>query len=150
MHGGTDMTTIVADKNSMACDSMAIDSSIKTRVQKVWKIKGWLIGVAGTYSDLVQVIHDIKKSGETPMEYLRDRNVKVKESAFLLLSPSGKVYISEDGGTPLILNEGFGAIGTGTQGAMVALYQGLSAGDAVRAVKKVDPNTGGRVITRNI
>lgn len=39
----------------------------------------------------------------------------------------------------------FMAIGSGAQGAMVALHLGLSPREAVRIASRVDPNSGGRV-----
>jgi hypothetical protein len=144
------MTTVTADSTTMASDSRAATTDVKTSVRKIWRVKGWLIGVAGDYSTAIDLISQLSESGESPFEYLRSREVKAKGVHLLLLSPSGKVYESDEGSTPCPLLEGFGAIGTGSQGAMVALHMGLSAADAVRAVKKVDPNTGGRVITRKI
>lgn len=145
------MTTVTADKMSMASDSQAATADVKTSVQKIWRIRGWLIGVAGSYSEAMDVIRQLKGTpGESPLEYLTTTDVKAKDTNFLLLSPSGKLYESEGGGTPCPLSEGFGAIGTGSQGAMVALHMGCTAAEAVRAVKKVDPNTGGRIITRKL
>lgn len=145
------MTTIAADKTGMAADSQAQTSDVKTSVQKIWRIRGWLIGVAGSYNEALEVVEQLKRNTDlNPLEYLGEHVTKAKETDFLIVSPSSKVYCSDGGGHPTPLMEGFGAIGTGAQGAMVALHLGLSPADAVRAVKKVDPSTGGRVVMRKI
>lgn len=145
------MTTIVANKEMMASDSQATASSTKTSVQKFWRIRGWLIGAAGTYSDIVDVIDELKQQRtKSPLEVFKTTKFGKVDCAFVLLSPSGHLYECEDAGTPWKVTEGFCAIGSGSQGAMVAMYLGCTPTEAVRAVRKVDPATGGRVITRKL
>ena len=53
------MTTIAADKTGMAADSQAQTSDVKTSVQKIWRIRGWLIGVAGSYNEALEVVEQL-------------------------------------------------------------------------------------------
>ena len=146
------MTTIVADRCGMASDSLMSDDKAATSasVPKFWRIKGWLIGGAGSFADVIKVIDELKGQKTDPAITLREVDVKIKDVDLLLLSPSGKLYMSEDGSSPLPISDGFAAIGSGAQGALVAMHLGTTPAEAVRAVKKVDPSTGGRIITRKL
>ncbi len=145
------MTTIVANKEGMASDSQATNTATKTSVQKFWRIRGWLVGAAGTYSDIVEMIDELKaKKDMTPVEILKKISFGKKDCSLLLLGPNGQLYESESGGTPWKVSEGFASIGTGAQGAMCLLHAGYGLRDTINIVKKVDPNTGGRTVTRKL
>lgn len=145
------MTTVVADREGMAADSQMTDIAVKTSVKKFWRIRGWLIGGAGTYPEILAIISEIKDlHQESPKKILEEHDIKVRDVDLLLLSPDGKLYLSENGSHPMHVQEGFAAIGTGSQGAMVAMYLGATPAEAVRVVKKVDPSTGGRVVVRKL
>ncbi len=146
------MTTIAANREGMASDSMMSDdkAAVSSSVPKFWRIKGWLIGGAGSYGGIIEITNELKTNKTPPDETLREIAIKVKDVDLLLLSPGGKLYLSEDGSSPLPISDGFAAIGTGAQGALVAMHLGTSPADAVRAVKKVDPSTGGRILTRKL
>jgi hypothetical protein len=138
----------------MASDSLMSDDKAATSqsVPKFWRIRGWLVGGAGDYAEIIKVVEELKDNKTDPATTLRGVEIKVKDDSvdLLLLSPGGKLYMSEDGSSPLPITDGFAAIGSGAQGALVAMHLGHSPADAVRAVKKVDPSTGGRIITRKI
>lgn len=146
------MTTIVANKDGMASDTQAFDLSARVHVTKFWRIKGWLVGGAGTYDEVLVLVEMLKGSPHDPYECLRTElpGRKVKDVDLLLLSPQGHIYQSENAGIPYKLRDKFGAIGSGAQGALVAMHLGATIQEAIRAVKKVDPFTGGRLITRKI
>ncbi len=146
------MTTIVANREGMASDSLMSDDKQATSasVPKFWRIKGWLIGGAGDYAAIIEIINELKSNKLPPDKTLRDIEIKIKDADLLLLSPKGKLFLSEDGSSPLPISDGFAAIGSGAQGALVAMRLGTTPADAVRAVKKVDPATGGRILTRKL
>lgn len=146
------MTTVVANCFGMASDSTMTDEGAATTysVPKFWRIKGWLIGGAGGYADIIKVIDELKAQKTDPATTLREVDIKIKDTDLLLLSPGGNLYMSEDGSSPLPISDGFAAIGSGAQGALVAMHLGTTPAEAVRAVKKVDPSTGGRIITRKL
>jgi len=145
------VTTIVANADGMASDSQLMDAHTKASVRKFWKVRGWLIGAAGTFSEVVECLAEVKgQKSLSPLQVLSDVDIKVKDVDMLLLSPAGKLYISENGRDGMPITDKFAAIGTGAQGALVAMHLGCTPAEAVRAVKKVDPNTGGRVVTRKL
>ena len=148
------MTTIAANCEGMASDSQMTDEKSATMqsVPKFWRVKGWLVGGAGDYADIIKVIEELKIQKTDPGTTLREVEIKLKADTviLLLLSPNGNLYMSEDGSSPLPISDGFAAIGSGAQGALVAMHLGATPAEAVRAVKKVDPSTGGRIITRKL
>jgi hypothetical protein len=146
------MTTIAANRAGMASDSLMSDDKAATSssVPKFWRIRGWLIGGAGTYSAIIQVIDELKSSKTDPATTLKEVEIKAKDVDLLMLSPTGKLYMSEEASNPMPISDGFAAIGSGAQGALVAMHMGATPADAVRAVKKVDPSTGGRIVTRKL
>ena len=147
------MTTIVADKTGMASDSQMTDvtAGVQTSVTKFWRVRGWLIGGAGSYPEVIKAIAELRHHKDrSPVQVLSTVSIKLNECDLLLLSPAGKLYLSEDGSHPMPVQEGFAALGTGAQGAMVAMHMGASPAQAVRQVKKVDPSTGGKTITRKL
>jgi hypothetical protein len=146
------MTTIIANREGMASDSQMTDGATTAAVPKFWRIRGWLIGGAGSYPDIIKMVHEMKyHKALTPAEVLEKVDFKKPGDVdLLLLSPKGKLFMSENGSYPLPISDGFAALGTGAQGALVALHLGFSLTEAIRVVKKVDPYTGGRIITRKL
>jgi hypothetical protein len=146
------VTTIVANCEVMCADSQVTNEDKKGSVQKLWKIRGWCIGGAGVYEHVLQAIALIKRHRDiTPKQVLEDFKIKGGDEVnLLLLSPQGILYESEGLGMPGRVQDGFAAIGSGAQGALVAMNMGATPAEAVAAVKKVDPNTGGRLQTRKI
>jgi ATP-dependent protease HslVU (ClpYQ) peptidase subunit len=150
------MTTIVANRTGMASDSQLSDerAGTKNSCKKFWRIRGWLIGAAGDYSAIIRVLNNIRAhKDKSPIHVLNEFDMKVPKDEtvdLLILSPSGHLYLSENGKDAMPITDGFAAIGSGCQGAMVAMHMGASPADAVRAVKKVDPSTGGRIVQRKL
>lgn len=145
------MTTIVANHECMASDSWATDSATRVQVQKFWRIRGWLIGGAGTYSNIIEVIAELRKHRKlSPKQVLAEYDLDSDEVDLLLLSPTRTLYLSEGATTPYPVTDGFAAIGSGAQGALVAMHMGCAPAAAVKLVKLVDPSTGGRIITRKL
>lgn len=140
------MTTVCATRTEMAADTLIVGAT-KTAGRKIWKVRGWIIGGGGSYSDVLRVIAEIRSRKDmTPKQILEKVDMRVKDAELLLLSPSGKIYHSEDAADPIEILEPWCAIGTGAQGAIVALMLGKTPRQAVRVMSDVDPSTGGRVL----
>ena len=144
------MTVIVADRTGMASDSQMTDGATQASVPKFWRIKRWLVGAAGTYPHIIKVIEELKGSKLDPVKCLADVEMDKVDCDLLMLSPAGMLYMSNDGSLAMPISDGFAAIGSGAQGALVAMHLGTTTKEAVVAVKKVDPSCGGRVITRKL
>ncbi len=86
------MTTIVADHGGMASDSQMTDvtAGVQTSVQKFWRVRGWLIGGAGSYPEIIKMIAEIRHHKKySPAEVLSKVSIKVSDCDLLLLSPTG-------------------------------------------------------------
>jgi len=140
------MTTVVADRTGMASDSQITDDSTVGNVCKVWRVRGWLVGGGGTYTEVVTLVNMLRLSKKSPVEALAASDLSTEDADLMLLSPAGMLYYSENGWPAMLMKGGRAALGTGAQGALTALALGCTPAEAVRAVKKVDPSTGGRVI----
>lgn len=129
------MTTVVANKNSMASDSLCSHGGLKSAATKIIKVNGDLIGVAGDLSDLYKFI-----------KWYKNKKLKMVpiNSDILVLTKKGDLYTYEDD-IGICVQEEFYAIGTGSYAAMAAMYMGATPEEAVEVACKVDIFSGGEV-----
>lgn len=66
---------------------------------------------------------------------------KLKDSCLLVMKPDGGLWMVEDEFPAFPLLDREAAIGSGAAAAMTAMRGGMSAGEAVKAVCRIDPNT---------
>lgn len=132
------MTTIVADARAgiMAADSDWTDGDACGVTRKVFRIRGALVGFAGTLRDIETVRAWFRSGfkGEPP-----DTDV----SALILRRSGISVWNSVNGELP----EGHHqfAIGTGAMCARGAMAAGATCAQAVRIAIRIDANSSGRV-----
>lgn len=132
----------------MAADSAAV-SDIRTTTVKLHRRQGWLYGFAGRLSACSRVVELLSMSDEHIFSVIEEcRQMELfEESELLLLSPQGTLFHVEDG-IPIPVPDPFTAIGTGSGAALAAMHCGRSPKEAVKIASKVDPFTGGRIVTR--
>jgi hypothetical protein len=131
------LTTIAFRAGILAADSYASDDSTVMSVVKCARLPGG--DVAGGAGDLGQVAQALAWlgggcDGDPP---------EIAES-IILFTKAGVPHMASTK-WPALRVKGYAAIGSGAQGALVAMKLGASAEDAVRAVSGVDPCTGGEV-----
>ena len=137
------MTTLACNATGMAGDTLVVEENHKSHIKtKVWRINGWLIGYAGTLGECLAFLEEVKESGISPLKYIKERDVKVKDVELLLLSPRGKMYTWE-GQAPIPVAEEYAAIGTGKAYALTAMYLERCPADAVSIASVFDVNTDG-------
>lgn len=127
------MTTIVGDwiNKILVSDSQFSDddSGIKYFDEKVIKIEGGWLGVAGNWCDSEKVINYI--SGKVK------RKPKLKsDSSFIKLTQDGLFYCGDD--LEWERAKTFMAIGSGSMAAEVCMRMGLSAEESVKWACNVD------------
>lgn len=146
------MTTIAVNRRGMASDSQMSEGSIKTSVVKMWRIRGWLLAGTGNAAEVAKLIREIKEQREySPREIFDKVDMgKIEECDIVLLSPSGKLYASENGTECIELSDPFYALGTGAQAALAVMHMGQDPRAAVRIAAKIDSNTGGKVVWKTI
>lgn len=131
------MTTIAYRDGVLAADSLATDDSGSIQVHKALILpNGDVAGGCGDLNEVTQALHWLSKG--------RRGRAPAMTNACILYTVNGVAHLA-GGGWPGVQVKGFAAIGSGAQGAMVAMKLGLSAADAVAAVSGVDHCTGGEI-----
>jgi hypothetical protein len=132
------MTTIAYKDGIMAADTRASGDDVAFDVVKLWRLpNGDVAAGAGVLCRAALGIQWLQsRRGDAPDI----------EGADILFTDAGVPYVAS-GGWPGVRIRSYAAIGSGAQGAMVAMSMGLSAADAVQAVIGIDPATGGEVQT---
>ncbi len=131
------MTTIAYREGILAADSLATDDACGLHVCKLIRLpRGDMAGGAGDLNEVILALAWLASGakGEAP----------AIASASILFTKAGVPYLAA-GGWPGIALKGHAAIGSGAQGALVAMRLGESAEGAVRAVMGIDHCTGGEI-----
>jgi hypothetical protein len=131
------MTTIAFSKGVLAADSFATDDATAIQVVKCARLPdGQVAGGAGDLGEVSQALDWLSKGGKGVSPDI--------PGASIIFTIKGVPHIASTK-WPGVRLKGDAAIGSGAQGALVAMKMGLSAEDAVRAVAGVDPCTGGEI-----
>jgi ATP-dependent protease HslVU (ClpYQ) peptidase subunit len=142
------MTTIVADSEGMASDSGSNQGKtiLSLNTKKIFRIKGYLIGVCGSCAQSYSIIHDLKTATDDPLKYLFSMSAEHYDSAhILILSPTGNIWIYDGHGVPYRVYEPSVAIGSGGAIASAALMAGSTIKEAVKIAIALDSLSNGRV-----
>ena len=132
------MTTIAWDGKTLASDSQLTGSYVEQRnCKKLADRDGCLVGASGDAGLMKLFI-------EGEIECFPDDSVE----ALIINKKTGKAqYQGQYGRLDMPKHT---AIGSGAPFAMGAMLAGKSAVDAVKIAIKLDPNSGGRVVSRSI
>ena len=124
------MTTVLADARLgvMVADSALSDGDRQWAGRKVWRVKDELVGVAGNWSECLQIFQWYKGG-------MRTTAPRFKNVSMLVLSPRGLVVMDQDL-VPQAVESGREAIGSGAKAAMCA-YEALAWKDPRKAVQIV-------------
>lgn len=143
------MTCIACNRDEMAGDSWATDSTGHAHVDKVHRINRWLVGFAGGMADAAKVLMALNSSELPPDRALTKLAIAGAlsdvECSLLMLDPKGGIWMYEGGDSvPWRMRDRFSAIGSGGQAALGAMAAGAEPLQAVRIAKKVAAGVGGR------
>jgi len=130
------MTTIVWDGKQLAADSLATDDLTGIEVCKLVRTPEGVAGAAGDLAECAAALAWLSDGAQGDAPTIASTSV---------LFTRGRDCFMAASGWPGIRVKGVAAIGSGAQGALVALRLGLDAPAAVNAVIGVDPATGGEV-----
>lgn len=131
------MTIIVADRRiGMACDSLIDDGGTKRYSKKIFQTPdGTILGISGAWGAGNQFVDWFMGEGDPP---------KMKDVQILRLDPDGTLWEYEETLRPYKIRADVEAIGSGAQGALVAIDCGCSLVESVRRACKRDSGCGGR------
>lgn len=124
------MTTILADTRLgvMVSDSNMTDGDRAWRVRKVHRIRGTLVGLAGTMIEGLAFLDWYRAGMTTPPDFA------FGDSTALVLDTDGLWLFDENTDTLARVRAGREAIGTGGKGAMCA-YEALGFSSPAKAVR---------------
>jgi ATP-dependent protease HslVU (ClpYQ) peptidase subunit len=136
------MTTIVATRDRIVCDSQVTHGNTLYRADKVEVVRGALVGVAGGNEQTGQFLRWFKdgaKASKTPV-------ITDPEFDVIVLDRSGlRIYTSSF--EPDRITDPYYAIGTGSYAALAAMLCGKTPEEAVEIACRVDNNSGPPVQT---
>lgn len=140
------MTTIATDGKVVAADTRQVGQYIdQIESVKLYVIRGEIIGIAGDCAEAYNYL-DWLKCGAKPSQkpnFDKDSEFEAlhvtKDGVFHVTKSIHKVLV----GTP-------SAIGSGGDYAMAAMMAGATPQKAVSISMKLDPYTGGRVVTKRL
>lgn len=122
----------------MACDSL-VTGGFTTASRKIRKKNGVIVGYAGDwiageyfadfYLSKREAQPDRDNDDDLELLVLKSTGIYLVDYRFREVKICGKYY----------------AIGSGSQGAMVAMNMGATAPEAIREALKVDDDTGGKI-----
>lgn len=130
------MTTVAANKHSMAADSKTDCDGTWFGTTKLFRVRDEIVGVAGDNSAIVKFLTWYRNKRNKLPAFADNESFTA-----LILSPRGLFHIDDSMGMDLIKDDYF-AIGSGAVAALVAMDCGLSPAEAVEAACKRDQNTG--------
>lgn len=143
------MTTIAFDGKTMACDTRVAGDHIYNTDTKIYENEFVVIGVAGNAEAGILLVKDdsilVPKHYDFDFEalvFVKDTE-KVYKVAF---------YKSWDCALSSVIPiaDSFAAVGSGSPYALAAMECGYSAHGGVAVASKFDPNTGGKIITKQL
>lgn len=144
------MTTIAFDGKTMACDTRVVcGSNYYNTDTKIYENDFAIIGVAGDAGVGILLVED--DSILVPKHYDFDFSalVWVKDTETLCRVES---YKSWDCALSLVITitDSFSAVGSGAPYALAAMECGYSAHGGVAVASKFDPDTGGKIIIKQL
>lgn len=146
------MTTIAYKDGILAGDSQMTRGDEKCiGVQKVFKTAHFLVGFAGSFSNVMPVyrwLTEYERHVTDPAQmYLEWHTVPEYGDGYslLLVDRAGGIWTAGKNNPPVYVPGGFDATGSGSEFALGAMAAGASAPEAVAIAAKYDIYTGGLV-----
>jgi ATP-dependent protease HslVU (ClpYQ) peptidase subunit len=135
------MTVISFDGKSIAADKRNTWGSGTLTTTKLVRLHGGVLAGCGNTSQILEMIHWIKKGCKVSAfpDFQRDPESSV---SLLMISPQGQILQYENTPHPIAIENKFWAIGSGSDYAMAAMHLGHSARRAVEVAIALDPGCG--------
>lgn len=133
------MTTIIATPTEIIGDRQLTDADTICHIDKIFAIRGSLIGFAGDYAQALKFLEWFKNTrAKKRVDYPNDLDdfeaIEISKEGLFLWGENGISYQP---------NEPFWAIGSGRGYALGALAAGSSVKEAMEIAVRYDPYTGG-------
>ena len=140
------MTVICWDGTSLAADKLATYGNISCTITKIFRIKGSLIGFAGSVAFGEQMLAWIE-GGENPSDFPAGQRDKDDWAELLIIRPDKKIQAYSRTAYPITYEDTQFAIGSGGDLALAAMYCGKNAAEAVLVASALSAHCGNGVDT---
>ena len=141
------MTTIIATPSAMYSDSNVVDGTSVFKAQKIYLIRGKLVGCAGD-NPMVFYFLDAFRRGTKRVRMSAEQKVAIPESdrdfSALIVDDQGIWHLGSDFTADLV-QEPFMAVGSGGDAARGALMAGATPEQAIEIACQIDSDSRGPV-----
>jgi hypothetical protein len=133
------MTCIAWDGKTLAADKRAVMGGQTYTMTKIARVGDCLVGVAGR-GDRIKEFQDWIADGRKRENYPK----RDEQNTFtgIVIRPDRRIERFEDSPTPILVEDGVHAIGTGRDYARCAMHLGKTAAEAVALASCFDENCG--------
>ena len=138
------MTTIAWDGKSLAADKRATIGGLYRATTKIHRVGSFLIGYAGNGAQSREMLA-WARGGFRKQAFPDGQRNTENSIALLVIRPNGVIQVYEHTPFAIEYEDKQFAIGSGRDYALVAMYLGKSAEDAVCIAAEFDPGTGNGV-----
>lgn len=144
------MTTIAFDGKTMACDTRVVcGSNYYNTDTKIHENDTYVIGVAGDAGVGTMLIDCPYILRARPYDFDFEALVFVKETEKVYKVAFNKSWDCALSSV-IMIADAYAAVGSGSRYALAAMECGYSAHGGVAVASKFDPNTGGKIITKQL
>lgn len=124
------MTVIAWKDGVLAADRLMLHGATRKEVTKIHRVADCLAGVCGTLSIGMEMLAWYR-AGAIPGQYPTSNRNPSEGASLIVVRPDGTVWNYESSPHPFLVEGPFCAFGSGDEPAMVAMYCGKSAAEAV-------------------
>lgn len=136
------MTTITCNRKMMAADTQMDSNGTISQGRKIFEVNGDLIGFAGLVSEGLKFVQWYATQDE-------EDEISLEDTIAVVLTSKGLILAYETNIPMEVLGDHY-AIGSGEQGALVAMDQGHNPIEAIKIVSRRDAYTGSEVFYKEL
>lgn len=135
------MTVIAWDGKTLAADKLTCNGWTRGSTTKIFRHGAELLGVTGSLPIGLEV-RDWYAAGAVRSDFPTHNRDADKGASLIVIKPDRSVWKYENGPIPFRVEGKFCAFGSGDEAALVAMYCGKSAAEAVGLVSMVNTTCG--------
>lgn len=141
------MTTVVATKDALYADSNVVDGNSVFKAQKIYRIRGKLVGCAGD-QPMIDFFLDAFRRGTKRVRMPAEKRAAIPEGdrdfSALIVDEEGIWHLDQNYSMDLV-QEPYMAVGSGGDAARGAMAAGATPEQAVEIACQIDSNSRGPV-----
>lgn len=135
------MTVIAWDGKTLAADRLVCFGGTRAHVTKIRRVGDLIIGGAGA-TELIYAMLDWFDKGADPKEFPTSQRERNNCPSILVVTRDAKILHYESTPDPIVIENKFWAIGSGSTFALAAMHLGRDSREAVEVACALDSNCG--------